>query len=47
MKLVIHTTKSQVRQLMLVFGKLGYNKKGEQTLDVPKWLNVMLQYSKK
>jgi len=43
---IIHTTKSQVRMLMDTFGKLKYDEAGNQTIEIPDWLYVMLEHSR-
>lgn len=41
MKLILHTSKDQVRAVMEALGKLTYSPNGDQDLTYPAWLDTM------
>ena len=43
--MIVHTTKEQVESLLPVFGKLVYTDAGEQDLQTPAWLDMLMEHS--
>lgn len=46
MTIIVHTTRHQVLLLQQQLGTLSYDQRGEQVLNVPRWLQILLVHSR-